>query len=125
MVDKSSKPRAQDPPALVDTRIMEFGHKTIMAALQGVGVKLLNLPACVPITRLEFDASAGAFTAIYSDGATHSVDGNRLAAIMIAYCIAARLPVPRSANKSVKTTEHGVTVRFTTILQSPPIASAA
>ncbi len=125
MGDQLSNARAQEPPALVDTRTIEFGHKTIIAALEGVGVKLLNLPAGMPITHLVFDVKAGAFNAVYRDGAMQSVDGNRLAAIMIAYCIAARLPIPRAANKSVKITEHGLILRFITTLQSPPAAGAA
>jgi hypothetical protein len=115
-----SDPRVQQQPALVDTRVIEFGRKTIMAALETVGVKLLNLPADKAISLLELDPTTNAFKAIYVDGAVHTVDESRLAAVMIAYCIAARLPISRWASKAVKMTEHGITLKFTTTLATPP-----
>ena len=120
MSDLLPSSRAEALPALTDTRIIEFSHRTMIAALESVGVKLLNLPSSRRITHLEIQPEINAFRVTYAGGAVRTVDDNQLAVVMIAYCIAARLPISRSAKKAVTLTERGVTLRFTTTLASPP-----
>ena len=120
MSDLLPNPRVQNPPALIDTRIIEFGHKTIIAALETVGTKLLKLPPGGRVSKLELDSENNSFKVIYFGGAVETVDDAHLATIMIAYCIAARLPISRTANKAVNVTERGITLRFTTVFGTPP-----
>jgi hypothetical protein len=120
MSDPPPNPRVQDIPALVDTRIIEFGHSTIILALESIGARLLKLPLGRRIAKLELDCKTTSFKVIYAGGAIETVDDAQLATIMIAYCIAARLPIPRTANKAVNVTERGVTMRFTSVFVTPP-----
>ena len=120
MSDLLPSPRVQNPPALVDTRIIEFGHKTIILALETIGTKLLKLPLGRRVAKLELDSETNSFRVIYDGGAIETVDDAQLATIMIAYCIAARLPISRTANKAVNVTERGITLRFTTTFATPP-----
>ena len=125
MSDQASNLRPEPPPGVIDTRVLKFARRSIFAAFGGVGGRLLSLPAHQPIAQVVLDPAGKTLRAIYADGAVRMLDQSRIAAALIAYCIAARLPIARAADKSVDVTDSGITLRFVTTMKTPPRIKAA
>jgi hypothetical protein len=53
---------------------------------------------------------------------TWEISGPQLAALLIRYCIAARIPLPTRADKTVTVTPDGVVIDFIVTFAKPPNA---
>ena len=114
------------PPALTDTRLIEFGPAAVRAAAESVGVTLLGLPAGRRVRAVGFDPPGNAVRLGYEPAAGSGPEAERLlpasglAALLIAYCIAVRIPIARDADKKLTVTPSGVSLRFVTRRANPP-----
>jgi hypothetical protein len=99
---------------IIDTRRVEFGIDALVVALEGVGPGLLGLPRGRP-QEVRCLPEAGALEARYGHAAGQSrlVHGAELAALLIAYCRAVRIPLPIRATKSISVSEHGIAMMMT------------
>ncbi len=115
---------APDPDAaLMDRRILAFRPPCLVAAMEGVGRAWLSLPEAsilqaepVPAEQLvqfHFSGLKGVESC--------SLGGQELGAMLIAYCIGARVPLPaRAASKTVSVTHWGVVLDFVIAFTAPP-----
>ncbi len=121
----TSTAAAASTAALIDRRMVAFRSATLLAAMNSVG-NSLRLQQC----------TSGAHTVIMQpvsnsvqfQGESESgirlweLSGPQLAALLIRYCIAARIPLPTRANKTVTVTPDGVVIDFIMTFAKPPNA---
>jgi hypothetical protein len=106
---------------IIDTRRVEFGSDALSIALEGCGPGLLGLPKERP-QEIRCLALEGALQVRYAatGGQAHLVHGTELAALLIAYCRAVRIPLPIRATKSISVSESGVAMMMTIRHEHPP-----
>ena len=118
----TAKRRADPAAVCVDRRIIAFGPAMIHAAVEACARERMDLPPhglaeAVPLpaeqaVRLRFGGG--------SEAVDRVVDAGEMAALLIAFCIGARIPLPRRASKTVTVTSAGVVLDFLVTLGSPP-----
>ena len=122
----SSSPFAGASTAvLIDRRMVAFRAPTLLAAMNSVGnsLKLLQSPSGAHTVHMLPDSNAVLFEGHSDTGAcSWQVSGSELAALMIGYCIAARIPLPTKSSKTVTITSDAVVLDFITMFSKPPQA---
>jgi hypothetical protein len=102
--------------------VIAFRPIALRAAIEFAGAARLGIPPGSVSGALPMPGQQ-AVRIRYGNGATageRMVQAPEMAAILIAYCLGARVPLPRIAAKTVLVTGDGVTLEFLTILASPP-----
>ena len=94
----------------------------LRVAMEVAGLGRLGLPPGI-VTALEPLPARQALRVRAGTGATaveREVEAPHMAAILIAYCLGARIPLPRVAAKTVAVVEDGLLLEFLTTLTNPP-----
>lgn len=109
---------------IMDRREIEFDLDSLVSviaastrAAQGFG-----LPA-MPPTAVRCRPRDGQVDVLYGDAkAPRSVnlDAESLGALLVAYCIRARIPMPRHCDKGVRVEAESVILAFRTVFKNPP-----
>lgn len=109
--------------AITDTRVIDFTPSAIRAAAESVGVTVLRLPAGTRVRAVALHPESKCISLDYGAGeAQRVVSEGELAALLIAYCIAAKIPMPMKAEKRLRVTATGIAFGFVTIRRLPPWA---
>ena len=107
--------------AITDTRVIDFTPAAIRAAVESVGITILRLPAGTRIRTVVFHPESKCISLeCGSGGAQRVVSEGELAALLIAYCIAAKIPMPMKAEKRLRVTPTGIAFGFVTLRRLPP-----
>lgn len=117
-----------DPQAaLVDRRMLIFRTRTLCAAIEQVGRGRIALPR-PEVSDAEMLPGDQAVRFVFGRGdlaERRSVSGAELAALLIGYCLAAKIPIPNKATKTVSVTTSGVLLDFVMTFAQPPVAQPA
>ncbi len=110
---------------LIDRRMVAFRAPTLVAAMNTVGksLKIMGSPSGAYAAHMLPDSDAVRFEGHGDVGpVSWKVSGSQLAALMIGYCIAARIPLPTKSSKTVTITSDAVVLDFITMFPNPPHA---
>lgn len=116
-------PFPSEAVALTDTRLIDFGPASIRVAAETVGVAVLGLPLWSPVGAVQMQPADDAVRLEYGCGDNVNwqiVAGGELAALLISYCIAAKVPLPNKAVKKLHVTDRIVSLEFVIISEVPP-----
>lgn len=69
---------------------------------------------------MEFDPAGSRIVLGYDGAGTDIITAERLGALLVSYCVRARVPLPRLAEKSVRIEANSVVVGFTTYFSEVP-----
>jgi hypothetical protein len=113
---------------VIDRREIEFDAEALLAAVvtSQRAAESFGLPGFPP-TGVRFHPKAGKVDFLYgSSQASRAVNlkAEMVGALLVAYCIRARIPMPRKAEKGVHVQAHSVTLSFKTEYSQLPIATA-
>jgi hypothetical protein len=112
-----------DPEAvLVDRRVLAFRPASLIAAVEGPGRARLDLPKPA-IQRAELIPAEQIVRFHFGeppDVQCRSFGCQELGALLIAYCIGVRVPLPARAAKAVTITSWGVVLDFVLSFLEPP-----
>jgi hypothetical protein len=112
--------------SLVETRELRFGQLALRFALAHAGgaAEQVGLPKGVP-EAVRFVAEAQAVTARFGGAEERQLDSAALGLVLVAYCLRARIPLPRRATKSVRVLPDAVvlTTRLEHELPPEPVAA--
>ncbi|HEX4171952.1 MAG TPA: hypothetical protein VHY82_05685 [Acetobacteraceae bacterium] len=78
-----------------------------------------GLPASRP-SSVEFNPVDSGIILTYDGQASDIITAERLGALLVSYCIRARIPLPKLADKSVRIGANSVVVVFTTYYSEVP-----
>ncbi|MCQ4158885.1 hypothetical protein NON00_02955 [Roseomonas sp. GC11] len=116
-------PVPSGPPVLLrDHRILTFAPQMLCLALHHAGRNQMRLPVGeISAAELLPDSQAVRFRFGPQGRAGEVVVGTpALAAMLIAYCIGAGIPVPTQAAKTLEVTDLGVKLELRIVLTAPP-----
>jgi hypothetical protein len=114
--------------AMVDRRILLFRPSSLIAAMDAVGSDFGRGLGGVRAGRIGaalLDPVGQSVLFRFRDGppdATCRLSGAGLAAMLIAYCGASGIPLPKLASKAVLVGKRDVTLEFLVTLSTPPLA---
>ncbi len=123
----AAPPTPQAGFALVEKRVVEFHPPALRMAMESAGVQLYGLPR-LPVTGMALLPQEAAARFRLGTGAAatdHVIEGPRLVAMLIGYCIGAGVPLPNAASKTLRVHEAFVEVRFTVGYANAPLPSRA
>lgn len=121
MFDQTFSTETRSATAITDTRVIDFTPAAIRAAAESVGVPVLRLPPGTRIKSVAFHPETKCISLDYGVDLPHRVvSEGELAALLIAYCIAAKIPMPMKAEKRLRVTPAGIAFGFVTIRRLPP-----
>ena len=107
---------ASPPTAIKDTRIIDFSPDAIRAAAESVGVRILRLPVGVRVKSVRFRPESNSLYLDYGvPGLERTVSEGEIAALLIAYCIDSKIPMPMKAKKQLRVTATSIAFGFVTI----------
>jgi hypothetical protein len=109
--------------SIIDRRELEFDARALISII-GRSVHWANsmgLPGSRP-TSVDFNPAAGGIILNYEGKATDIISAERLGALLVSYCIRARIPLPKLAEKSVRIQANAVVVAFSTHYSDVPEA---
>jgi len=108
-------------PMICETRRIEFQAAAIATAIESAGPTMLALPLGVALTGLAILPEIGAVKIIYgASGTTRLITLPELAALLIAYCIDVRIPIPKHARKDLTLRAELASLVFTSTLPLTP-----
>jgi hypothetical protein len=105
---------------IVDRRELEFDSRALVSIL-GTSpdrAQAIGLPPQKP-TGVEFDPRGGRVVFSY-DERTVQVSAGHLGALLVSYCIRARIPLPRLPAKEISITASAVVIVFQTLFLDAP-----
>jgi hypothetical protein len=113
---------------VIDKREIEFDAEALLAAVvtSQRAAESFGLPGFPP-TGVRFHPRVGTVDFLYgTSGALRAVNlkAEMVGALLIAYCIRARIPMPKKAEKGVHVQAQSVTLAFKTEFARLPIATA-
>ncbi len=117
-------PVAIDPDAiLIDRRMIVFKPYMLCAAVEQAGRARLELPLTeVTHVALQPGTQSVRFRFGFGEAAIErEMGGAELAALLIVYCIGARIPLPTRAAKTVSVTRSGVLLDFVMSFTTAPV----
>lgn len=121
MSPKPAELESSSPTAITDTRIIDFTLIAIRAAIEGVGVTILGLPVGLRVKTIGLRPQSRTVHLDYgTEGPQRTLVEGEIAAMLIAYCIAAQIPMPRKAEKRLRVTETSIAFGFVTTRRLPP-----
>jgi hypothetical protein len=105
---------------LTDSRRIEFDSDALVAAVASSprAAERLGLPRLPPYVAC-FHPEAGEVELLFGSVQAprpFRVTANAVGALLVSYCIRARLPVPRNAKKSVHIEANAVVITFRTLI---------
>ncbi len=108
--------------AITDSRVIEFTPIALRAAAESVGVAILGLPSGAVVTSVGLRPPVNAVELGYGGVVPERLlcEGE-LAALLIAYCIAAKIPIPMKAEKRLRVTQTGIAFGFVSSRRLPPL----
>ena len=106
---------------IIDQREIAFDAPALIRLIAGSlqRAQTLGLPAARPIS-IDFNPQEHQIRVAYETHAAVSVTSERLGALLVSYCIRARIPVARLADKDIRIEASAVILIFTTRLADPP-----
>lgn len=114
---------AFDPnAALIDRRVIAFRVPSLIAAMEQVGPSLGLITGQAVTDAATLPAEQAVLFQLGHGPAAERrrVGGAELAALLIAYCLGAKIPLPSRATKSISVTGNGVLLDLVVSLASPP-----
>jgi hypothetical protein len=114
---------------IIDRREIEFGAKVLVSAIAASLSKVdaIGLPAVRP-SGVRFCPKEGLIEVLYDPSGmrqTVKVSAVSLGAFLVAYCIRARIPMPRLADKTIHINTNSIFLAFTTHYAEAPVPDAA
>jgi len=116
------RPSIDPDAAMVDHRIIAFRPSVLRAAIEATGLGRLGIPPGTMISAEPVPEEA-AIRIRYGTTAEiteRMVTAQEIGAILIAYCVGARIPLPMRATKVVSVVRGGVMLDFLTTVTRPP-----
>lgn len=110
---------------IIDRREIQFDAKVLISAITASlrTVDLIGLPPLPPVgLRLYPDENIVEFAYNDEEQATVRVAATKLGAFLVTYCVRARIPMPRFADKSVRVEADLVFLSFKTYYAEAPAA---
>ncbi|HEX3398896.1 MAG TPA: hypothetical protein VHT74_01080 [Acetobacteraceae bacterium] len=106
--------------AIIDRREIEFDEKALISVIAGSlqRAQAIGLPALRP-TSIGFDPQANTMRVEYGTQPTVSLSSAHLGAFLVSYCVRARIPVPRGADKNIRIQSGSVVLAFNTHFADP------
>lgn len=116
------------PVGIIDRREIEFGAKVLASAIASSLSKVdaIGLPAIRP-SGVRFCPKEGLIEVLYDPSDRRQavkVSAASLGAFLVAYCIRARIPMPRLADKTIHINANSVWLAFTTHYAEAPAPDA-
>jgi hypothetical protein len=107
--------------SIIDRRELEFDARALISiiARSARWANSVGLPSARPV-RVEFDPAGSRIVLGYDGAGTDIITAERLGALLVSYCVRARVPLPRLAEKSVRIEANSVVVGFTTYFSEVP-----
>jgi hypothetical protein len=98
---------------IIDRREILFDADALMAVLacSGQMAGSIGLPSVAP-KEIHFDPDEGQVTLIYGAGHAAPVESGPLSALLIAYCLRAKIKVPRQVARSMRIEQRAVVLVF-------------
>jgi hypothetical protein len=105
---------------ITDMRVIEFDEKALIAVIAGSSRRAegIGLPALRP-SRIGFSPDDHRIRVEYQTRPVISVPAERFGALLVAYCVRARIPIPRGANKELRIEANSVSLVFNTVFLDP------
>ncbi len=106
---------------IIDRRELEFDARALVSVVAGSGdrAQAIGLPPLKP-AGVAFDTQANRITFRYADHAAVEVTAAHLGALLMSYCLRARIPLPRLPDKQVRVTPEAVVIAFRTLYSDAP-----
>jgi hypothetical protein len=109
------------PISIIDRREIEFDGQALISLIAGSlqRAQAIGRPALRPIS-IGFSPQAREISVEYETHAAISVASDRLGALLVAYCVRARIPVARWADKDIRIEAGSVFRTFATHFSDVP-----
>jgi hypothetical protein len=113
--------------ALVDRREIEFETDALLQAIAASAraAETFGLPGSAP-NAVRFDPKECVVDFLYGSAQkprTVRLKAEVIGALLVSYCIRARIPIPRNANKGVRIGANSVTLAFRSYFERAPTAA--
>ena len=112
--------------SIIDRRELEFDEAALLKAVGSSPkmAELLGQPGLTPHSvQFHPDREAIAFT--YDRGRVVEMPVNTLGALIVSYCVRAKIPLSKTAAKSIQVTPNSVVMSFTTTIDKSPEAGSS
>jgi hypothetical protein len=106
---------------IIDRREIAFDARALLSVVAGCGerARAIGLPPLKP-TGVGFDPNGNLITFSYGRNPAVQVSADRLGALLVSYCIRARIPLPRLPDKEVRVTADAVVIVIRTQYSGTP-----
>jgi hypothetical protein len=106
---------------IIDRREIEFDARALIGVVVGSlqRAQAVGLPVLRP-TGVRFDPQERHIDFVYETHPVVSVLAERLGALLVSYCVRARLPMARGADKDLRVEAAAVVLAFSTHYTDPP-----
>ena len=110
-----------EPISIIDRREIEFDGKALISPIAGSlqRARTIGLPALRPM-RIGFSPQTREIRVEYDTHAAVWVASDRLGALLVAYCVRARIPISRQAEKDIRIATSSVFLTFATHFADMP-----
>jgi hypothetical protein len=109
---------------IIDSREIEFDAESVVKAISvsSKAAQAFGLPGMLP-TGIRFHAGPGKVDVVYGTSQAPqavSLPVEALGALLVSYCVRARIPMPRVSNKGVRIEQNSVILAFKTVYDKLP-----